>query len=555
MSQLPPFFESSTNRVLKVRRAARFARGRLLLCIAVFIGLWAVAAGSVGADPALLVTLPQRLAATFGAMIPPEFSQSYTAGFGAWGTALHRLPGALGETLALAGLATLLGALPAVLLAFIAAGNVTPHPAAAFAVRRAAELLRLIPEILFALMFVAVLGVGPAAGVLAIFLHTLGALIKQFAERIENADTGPGDALQAAGIDRRVALLYGMWPLLKPDFLSLLLLRFEINVRASSAGGIVGAGGLGQELKTAIDQFYPVDVGAGLLLIAATVLSVSMLTRFLCRRLRTHEHSPHSPMPRRVHLRMIFGSVLLSVGAALIIGWLLHRLGVIAALADAGFDRFAIFFRFPVPAEPWSVYLRALGDTMAMAFVGTAAAAVIAWPASLAAARMPSLRTLLMRIFDLFRSVDVMVWALLCVGITGPGAFAGTLAIAASEIGILGRLFTDAADNVSEGIADGVAATGADRLSVLRYAIIPQAMPDWITCFLFQIEGNIRSAAVLGIAGAGGIGFYLTESVRLNRFDETSAVLLPVAAAVFAVDRLSALLRRRVREAPEAIYI
>ena len=555
MSQLLHSPEAPANRVLQVRRAARLARWRLLACVVCVIGVWTLAAGMIGVDPASMAAFPRRLAATFGDMIPPEFAQSYAAGFSAWSTALHRLPGALGETLALAALATLLGAIPAIPLAFLAAGNVTPHPAAAFAVRRAAELLRLIPEILFALMFVAVLGVGPAAGVLAVFLHTLGALIKQFAERIENADTGPGDALQAAGIDRRVALLYGMWPLLKPDFLSLLLLRFEINVRASSAVGIVGAGGLGQELKTAIDQFYPVDVGAGLLLIAATVLSVSMLTRFLCRRLRTHENPPHSPMPRRVHQRMIGGSLLLAAGTALAVGVLLHRLGVVAALADAGFGRFAIFLRFPVSAEPWSVYLRALGDTVAMAFVGTAAAALIAWPAALAAARVPSLRALLMRIFDLFRSVDVMVWALLCVGITGPGAFAGALAIAASEIGILGRLFTDAADNVSEGIADGVAATGAGRLSILRYAVIPQAMPDWITCFLFQIEGNIRSAAVLGIAGAGGIGFYLTESVRLNRFDETSAVLLPVAAAVFAVDRLSALLRRRVREAPAAVYI
>ena len=274
---------------------------------------------------------------------------------------------------------------------------------------------------------------------------------------------------------------------------------------------------------------------------------MSMISDALRRRLGAGVGERRDARPQRAHRRDAVISALWIGGVGALIVFLLQRLGVPAALLDAGFDRFAVFFRWPAAAEPWSVYLTALVDTLAMALAGTVAAAVLVWPLALVAARIACLRGVLLRTFDLFRSVDVMVWALLCVGIVGPGAFAGALAIAASEIGILGRLFTEAADRVPRDTLDGVRSVGADGIGLVRYAVIPQAVPDWITCFLFQIEGNIRSAAVLGIAGAGGIGFYLTESVRLNRFDETSAVLLPVAAAVFAVDRFSAVLRQRIQ--------
>lgn len=202
-----------------------------------------------------------------------------------WFWGLQRWLRLLGETLLIAYVGTALGAIVAFALAFLAAANVAPSRGLRLVVRRFCELCRTVPTLVLALLFVISFGLGPMAGVLAIIVHTFGALAKLFAEVIENIDMKPVEGVTSTGSSWHVAMRFGAVPQVMSNFTSYSLLRFEINVREAAVMGFVGAGGIGQDLIEAIRKFYYSDVSAILLLILLTVAIIDMLTSKLRHRL------------------------------------------------------------------------------------------------------------------------------------------------------------------------------------------------------------------------------------------------------------------------------
>ncbi len=185
------------------------------------------------------------------------------------------------ETSQMAALATLGGAVLAVLLCFPAAANLAPNRAVHFAFRRFLELFRSVPDIVFALILVWTFGVGPLAGIFAIALHTVGALGKLFAEVVENADMRPWEAVRAAGGTWAHGVRFAILPQVLPNFLSYVLLRFEINVRGATVIGFVGAGGIGQELYSVISFNYYQEISAIIVLIILTVSLIDLTSEKL----------------------------------------------------------------------------------------------------------------------------------------------------------------------------------------------------------------------------------------------------------------------------------
>jgi len=182
------------------------------------------------------------------------------------------------ETILMAITATLLATGLAIGLSFVAARNVTPNAWAGAAARRFLEFCRGVPEILFALIFVFAVGIGPLAGVLAITIHATGALGKLFSEVNENASMRPVDGIAAVGGNWFHRMRYGMLPQVLPNFTSYALWRFEINVRASAVVGFVGAGGVGQELNHVISFYSDDRVTALLLLVVLTVTIIDLIS-------------------------------------------------------------------------------------------------------------------------------------------------------------------------------------------------------------------------------------------------------------------------------------
>ena len=185
------------------------------------------------------------------------------------------------ETFNMALLATIVGSTLALFLSFLAAKNTSPNSLVFFTIRRILEFFRGVPEIIFAILFVWVLGIGPLAGIIAMTLHTTGSLGKLFSEVHENSNNKPIDALKASGGNWLSEMKFGLLPQVLPNLISYVLLRFEINIRASTILGFVGAGGIGQELYLVINFNYYEEVSAIILLIILTVASIDLFSGYL----------------------------------------------------------------------------------------------------------------------------------------------------------------------------------------------------------------------------------------------------------------------------------
>jgi len=201
-----------------------------------------------------------------------------------WYWGLGSWLGLLLDTVLIAFLGTLLGTIGAFALCFPASHNLMRAYSVYFVSRRIAEIARAVPELVYAMIFVFAFGLGPFAGVLAIAIHTAGALGKLFAEVNENVDQKPVEGVYAAGANWFQMIRYAVLPQVLPNYASYTLLRFEINVRGAAVIGFVGAGGIGQELMFVIRQFIYADISAIVVLIILTVSIIDIS----CERVRHH---------------------------------------------------------------------------------------------------------------------------------------------------------------------------------------------------------------------------------------------------------------------------
>ena len=189
-------------------------------------------------------------------------------------------------------------------------------------------------------------------------------------------------------------------------------------------------------------------------------------------------------------------------------------------------------------------------QTLAMAVLGTAVAAVLAVPLGLVAAgnvvANPAVHFVVRRVLDLFRGIPVLVWALIMVAACGLGPLAGIVAITFTDVPRLAKLFAEALENVDEHQRASLNATGAGFAAVLRFGALPQMLPVWLSQCLYFLEQNFRAAAIVGVVGGGGIGFELQERIRIFAFDEVAYITLIYIVAVGLLDLLSERIRARL---------
>jgi phosphonate transport system permease protein len=206
-----------------------------------------------------------------------------------WYWGLHRWTVQLGQTLLMAYVGTLTGAAGAFCCCFLSGQNTMRHAGVRFVIRRFLEICRTVPDIVFALIFVVAFGLGPLPGVLALAVHTMGALGKLYSEVVENIDMRPVEGIAASGGNWFAQIRFGALPQVLSNFASYGLLRFEINVRGAAVLGFVGAGGIGEELIVAIRKFYYSDVSAMLLMLVVCVMLIDTFSERLRHRLLSLE--------------------------------------------------------------------------------------------------------------------------------------------------------------------------------------------------------------------------------------------------------------------------
>ncbi|MGL6070969.1 PhnE/PtxC family ABC transporter permease [Craterilacuibacter sp.] len=508
-------------------------RPRLLATLALML-LLAPAFQSSGFHPAALLdsgswtTLAQFVSGFF----PPAHERYF----------LDEVAGETAVTLASATLGIALAMLIAIPAAFASCAALdTPgshHPvwqAGQSLLRGMLVVLRAIPEIVWALLFVRAVGLGSLPAVLAIGLAYGGMLGKVYAEILDSQPAEACRALAIQGASRGQRLGWALLPQAMPELVSYSVYRWECAIRASAVMGFVGAGGIGQLLDTSIKMMNGGEVSTLLLVFVLLV----MMSDGISRLARAALHTGYGQA-------LLLAGVLLALGASL--------LCLAPAWLAGGFDfkalpAFAAEF-WPPDSGPdlFAGLAQGMAETLAMSVTGTVLACLFAaWLSLPAAGLMGVLPQAVARLLlNLLRGVPDLMWAALAVLLVGLGPAAGVLALCLHTSGVLGRLFAETLENAPREPVQALLLSGASPTSAFCYGLLPAIMTQWLAYSLYRWENNIRIAAVLGIVGAGGIGQQLFMALSLFQTQTAASLMLAMVLLSWTVERLSRWLRRQL---------
>lgn len=393
------------------------------------------------------------------------------------------------------------------------------------AVQAALSGIRAIPDLTLAIFCVIFVGVGPAAGMIAMAIFYTAAVAKIFGDLFRTAPAAPLESLRATGASPLQVALFGLLPLKLRDLLTYGTYEFESAIRASVIVGAVGGGGLGSELVGTLSAFDFQRTTTILLVLVLMVAAIDQVT---------------------VRLRRNALSLLLLLPPAVYALW--RYLPDHAFLAHAA-RTVAAMFPPELSVDAWTKVPHLLAETAAMALFGTALGVLLALLLGLLSARNVApyfIAVPVRRFLEALRAVPEVVWGLVLVAVAGVGPTAGILALGLHSAGCLGRLFAESFENVRPEPVLVVAATGASPLAVASYATIPLALGPIGIHSLFRLEWNVRQATVVGMIGAGGIGQALYEAQQLFFYRQMVAYLLITWVIVLAVDRASEWTRQRI---------
>jgi len=411
--------------------------------------------------------------------------------------------------------------------------------------------MRSIPEIIWAFLFVRILGLGPGPAVLAIGVTFGGIIGKLYAELIESCDPKPVHALQSSGAGIWGVLLRGVLPQVRTQWTSYGLLRLECAVRSASILGVVGAGGIGAEIDLSIRYFQYDKLATSLLAVLACVIVLELVSVLL----------------RRLSAWWSVGAITVGAAAgmsALVVPWE----SLWTEHASNQTQLFLISLASPTTSLDFvGRGFSAMGETLAIALCGTLIAATLAFVLAPLACRALVVGSFLQGtpggrgigqvlawavlmltrfVFQLFRALPELVWALLFVVWVGPGPFAGVLAIGAHTVGILGRLYSDAYEETEPEAVAVLESSGASLLGRWGYGVLPQVAPRILAYSLFRFEVNIRASAMVGFAGAGGIGDGIHTAISLFHMNDLTCLLIILFGTVIALDTLGNKLRMSI---------
>ena len=435
--------------------------------------------------------------------------------------------------------------------------------------------LRAIPDLVWGLLFVTAVGLGPLAGTLALAVAYIGVLGRVYAYVFADVDPRPLEALQATGATRAQIFLRGIWPQAVPSVLAYTLYSFECCVRAASILGFVGAGGIGYEISLSMRLFEYRQV---MTLILAFILLLAT-TDFVSRRLRARlqpnaedfrkrwrENTAPDRRNRRFALHAIGYAVLLAI-----VGASFYLAGFTPEHFSEGnlLRNMLRFCRGMFPPDFAKEFVLSLGplliQTLAISILGTllgiVIGAILAIPATstlvLVRPDSPGAQSRAERgvrwsvfwaarlLLNLLRSIPDLVWVLICIVVVGIGPFAGTLAIGVHTAGVLGKLYAETLEEVPQQPVEALRALGAGPIQLLAWAIWPQAKRMLAGYTVLRWETNLRISAILGLVGGGGLGQAIYNNVQLGFYSRLATLLIVIYVLVIASDWIGDNVSRR----------
>jgi phosphonate transport system permease protein len=558
------------------------------LTIVALLVVSVIALGNVGIDPAKMVQSWSNAERFFGRVGTITFPEP---GELAYLTAL---------TVGLVLCGTLLAAIISVPIAYLAAANTTPGNGWRAAARFTGVLSRAIPDVVFAMVFVLIFSLGSLPGILAIGLHSIGMISKMFADAIEQIDEGPRLAIRAAGGSKLQEFTSGVLPQVMPSWVATVLHRNDINLRGSVILGYVGVVGLGMEMSYAFKSLdYGRGLGIALIIFAlcvvmevissavrAAMLGITPSGRGLGDRMlrgmqrgrgpvtsaglvtsarpatSTSPALSTSPAPSAIEgqLRRPWTSMRIRNTAW---GWIAGVVVVGSVLiCDITWGDFVtIWAKIPaIAVQFWppgfgsyeaETMFAAMGETIAIALAATLMTLVVSIVIGSLAARNVApnrgVRSGMRFLLVIVRGIPEIILAIVLIVITGLGTQAGTIALAIGGVGLLGKLIADSFEEVKAGPERALTAAGASRLQVYAGATLPQGMRALIGHSFYMLDTNIRAATLLGIVGAGGVGYYLLNASQGSNYGTVTAIVLMILVTVLLVEGIAMWMRRVFR--------
>jgi phosphonate transport system permease protein len=505
------------------------------------------------------------------------------------------------DTFFMAFLGTFIGVVMSVPLGLLSSRHVARNPIVRGVSRGIIAFARAVPSLVFALIFVRVFGIGPIAGILAIGLHSIGFCGKLFSAAADNIELGPRDGVASTGASRLQELLAGVWPQMIPSVIATSLYRAEINFREGTLIGLVGGGGIGLAIRGYQGSLrYQELLGVTLVVIVA-VIAMELLSQAARRTIlgdsdpfRKHAGGTNTRFSLTGLLVRAFGfsrrtrdaagkpdeapatvASQLSMAADVPLSppWNRERVKLAALsggvavctvlsfiLPDIDVGRFVtslvdlpstLLRLVPSNLDFWTSQIRSgLVETIAMGLGATFMAMLFALPLSFLAASNVAPNRVVFRVtrfmMIIVRATPELVLAVLFVAALGLGPRTGTLALAVGIFGFSTRLFADTIEEARSGPREGVISTGATRLQDTAAGVAPQVWPALVSQGLYIFDVSLRASTVLGIVGAGGIGFMLSNSMRTLNFEVTGGIVLCIFVIVGSIEVISNWVNRQI---------
>ena len=534
-----------------------------LLLVAAFLA-WSVVASDV--SPAALVA-PDTLKGVgrlLRGLLPPDVSPAF----------LGVVAGAVARTVAIGVAGTVLAVLLAIPLGILATPTLfRPGALAAgrgpwtvvlyvahLAARAVLRIFRAVPDLLWALLFVVAVGLGPRAGALALGVSYAGVLGRVYADLLEDVDPAPAEMLAAAGGRREALVLFALVPQALPGLLSYSLYTLECAIRSASVLGFVGAGGIGQEIQLSMRLFEYQEVSTLMLALLGLMLAGEATSRLLRRASRSTRVSGRAGLGvGRRRLLALGGLVLvvLSFRGAELLGpaddGLLRRMGTFVAQLFPPDLTGSFLASLRVPLLQTLAVAGAgtlLGGVLAALFTPLASTSLMLRPPGTPGRTGPgrwvgvALHVLARSTLAVLRAVPELLWVLLCIVAVGFGPFAGVLALGLHTAGVLGKLWAEALDEVPPEPLEMLDAAGAAPTVRTLWGAWPQARALVASYGLLRWEFNLRVSALVGFLGGGGLGLKLYNALQLGFYDQVSTMVLLIFALVVLSDAVSNVLRR-----------
>jgi len=480
--------------------------------------------------------------------------------------------GLITETLAIVFLATALSVVLSIPVALAAAQPTTRGKLPRNTARVLIVLARAVPDLVLAIVFLRMFGLGAAAGILAMGVHSVGMIAKLYADAIEELDDGPRQSMESAGATRRQQIVSAIPQVLMPQLIATALHRFDINLRTSVLLGYVGVGGIGLAIS---DSLRVLDYQRGMAL-ALIVLVLCIIIELISGALRAaimqasgsrvtggtwvdrlfqggdadaREVRLTPPWTteriRRTGAMVLLGLLTVLALARVDVSWTQLFTGLTDAPATLG------LFLPPSTGGALESLLTQLLLTVQIALAATFLGAVLAVPVGVLAARNVVANRWVHGFFRVLivvvRGIPELILAIIFVVISGLGGVAGTLALAVGAVGLLSKLVADSLEETDVEVQEALRTAGASELQIFFSATVRQAAPAFIAHTMYLLDTNIRSATLLGVVGAGGVGYLLLNASRINQFDVVTMILLLMVAVVLAVEAVSIWLRNSVR--------